>query len=506
MDLRMITSTDPASGVVTDTGIEATTDREVDALALAAALAAPELAARDRAWRAEFLESLADSLETHREGLVSTARSETGLSDARLNGELSRSSFQFRLFAEAVREGSFLEAMIDHAGDTPLGPAPDVRRLLVPLGPVAVFGSSNFPFAFSVPGGDTASALAAGNPVILKAHSAHPLTSQRSFEALLEGARRVHAPEGTLGIVFGQPAGAALVAHPAVRAVGFTGSLGAAQRLQEIIDGREIPIPLYGELQSINPVLFSEQALRERGEALAFGLAASITGSGGQLCTKPGLAFVPNTAEGEAFAATLAGVVQQQPPHILLGERVHQTFEQVRTELHQTPGMRELAAGEVSTTGFTTAATLLSVDISDFSAQHTEEAFGPLVVLVRYDDVTEIAAALSQVPGSLTATIHVGRAEEDLAADLAGLVQPLAGRVLFAGFPTGVRVSWAQHHGGTWPATNSLHTSVGVTAMRRFLRPMAWQDAPARVLPLELRDDYRGVPRRVDGVLSLAEG
>lgn len=500
----MIFSTDPATGAVIETDLAVTGGGEVDALASAAAGAASDLANRGREWRATLLESLAAALEECREELVSTARLETGLGEPRLNGELSRSAFQFRLFAEAVREGGFLEAMIDHAGETPLGAGPDVRRLLIPLGPVAVFGSSNFPFAFSVPGGDTASALAAGNPVIVKAHSAHPLTSKRSFEALLAGAARVGAPDGTLGIVYGQSAGAALVAHPEIRAVGFTGSLGAAKRLQEIIDGRPTPIPFYGELQSINPVLISEQALAERGQAIVAGLAGSITGSGGQLCTKPGLTFVPTGPGGDAFAQELASFVAAQPPHVLLGARVHESFERVRGELRAAAGIVELAEGASSTVGYQSPATVLSVDIAEFGSHHTEEAFGPLVVLVRYSDFTQVAAALKLVPGSLTATIHVGADEDALAAELAHLVQPMAGRVLFGGFPTGVRVSWAQHHGGPWPSTNSLHTSVGVTAMRRFLRPMVWQDAPESALPAELREGHTAVPRRVDGVLQLA--
>ncbi len=501
----MLVTVNPTDGVVSETELSVTDEETLNALATAAASAAPKLAALGRDQRADLLDALAAALEAHRPLLVETAQQETGLTEARLNGELSRSAFQFRLFAEAVREGGFLEAMIDHAGDTPLGPAPDVRRMLIPLGPVAVFGSSNFPFAFSVPGGDTASALAAGNPVILKAHSAHLLTSQRAFEALQEGARQAGAPEGTLGIVYGQEAGSALVAHPAIRAVGFTGSLGAAQRLQQIIDGRDIPIPLYGELQSVNPVIVTQEALRERLDALATGLAGSVTGSAGQLCTKPGIVFVPAGEAGDAFAAKLAELVGSQEAHVLLGERVHENFERVRGELVAAPGVAQLAEGAGSEIGYSSAATVLSVDIDAFTSAHTEEAFGPLVLLVRYEHESQVARALEVVPSSLTATIHAGGDEPELVAALTELVSPRAGRILYAGFPTGVRVSWAQHHGGNWPATNSVHTSVGVTAMRRFLRPMVWQDAPEHVLPAELRDAVRSVPRRVDGTLELAE-
>ncbi|MGK0715445.1 aldehyde dehydrogenase (NADP(+)) [Leucobacter sp. W1153] len=501
----MLSTTNPTTGVTTDAGVVLTTDAELETITAAAAAAAPEIARRDRDWRASLLESMADALEERRADLVDIARQETGLGDPRLNGELSRTAFQLRLFAEAVREGGFLEAMIDHAGDTPLGPGPDVRRMLIPLGPVAVFGSSNFPFAFSVPGGDTASALAAGNPVVVKAHSAHLRTSRLAFEALRTGAERVGAPAGTVGIVYGQSAGAALVAHPTIRAVGFTGSLGAAQRLQQIIDGRETPIPLYGELQSVNPVIVTVGALATNGEALSAGLAVSVTGSGGQLCTKPGLVFLPEGEAGDRFAESLAAEIGAQPPHVLLGERVHENFERVRGELQAATGVTELARGESGGHGYSSAAAVLSVGIDDFSVDHTEEAFGPLVVLVRYSDVAQVEAGLRVVPGSLTATIHAAADEVELTARLAELVAPIAGRLLFGGFPTGVRVSWAQHHGGPWPATNSLHTSVGVTAIRRFLRPMVWQDAPEAVLPVELREGNRSVARRIDGVLQLAD-
>ncbi|HIY66763.1 MAG TPA: aldehyde dehydrogenase (NADP(+)) [Candidatus Agrococcus pullicola] len=500
----MLETINPATGEATTTDLTVTDDATLDALASAATEAAPKLVSLGRAWRADLLDSLAAALEEQRAILVDTAAEETGLTEARLNGELSRSVFQLRLFAEAVREGGYLEAMIDHAGDTPLGPGPDLRRMLVPLGPVAVFGSSNFPFAFSVPGGDTASALAAGNPVIVKAHSAHLLTSQRAFAALQSGAERVEAPRGTLGIVYGQAAGAQLVAHPAVQAVGFTGSQVAAKRLQQIINEREVPIPLYGELQSVNPVIITTGALDERGEELATGLAGSVTGSGGQLCTKPGIVFVPTGAVGDAFSTRLSEIVAMQDPHVLLGARVHENFERVRDELIAAPGVVQLAAGASTDNGYASAASVLSVDIGTFSAEHTEEAFGPLVLLVRYEREAQLAEALHSVLGSLTATIHCGAGEPESLESLTALVAPRAGRILYAGFPTGVRVSWAQHHGGPWPATNSLHTSVGVTAMRRFLRPMVWQDAPESVLPAELRETDRSVPRRVDGVLELA--
>lgn len=502
-----LATTDPRTGAQSDTGIAQTTPEEVDAIVARAAAAAAELTTRDRAWRAGMLESLADALEERRDVLVATAEAETGLTTARLNGELTRSTFQLRLFAEAVREGGYLEAAIDHAGQTPLGPQPDVRRLLVPIGPVAVFGSSNFPFAFSVPGGDTASALAAGNPVVVKAHSAHPLTSKESYAALAEGARRAGAPDGTIGIVFGQRAGTLLVGHPDVAAVGFTGSLGAAEHLRAAMDERPRPIPFYGELQSVNPLIITDAALQARSAEIATGLAASVTASAGQLCTKPGIAFVPSGERGDTFAALLADAVGAADPGVLLNDRVLSSFVHAEQELESAAGVSSLtgATGERDESGgFRVEPRVLRVHARDVTAAHTVEAFGPLVLVVDYDDDAQLLAAIDQVPDSLTATLHVEDSDHERLTALLPPLERASGRIVFNGYPTGVRVSWAQHHGGPWPATNSFHTSVGVTAIRRFLRPVAWQNAPASLLPAELRDEYASIPRRIDGVLQTA--
>lgn len=500
-----LTTTDPRTGTRTDTDIEETSAEGVAEIVEGALAAAADLARRPRAWRAGLLEALADAVDERRADLVDVAASETGLTDARLNGELTRTVFQLRLFGEAVREGSLLEAAIDHAARTPMGPGPDVRRMLVPIGPVAVFGSSNFPFAFSVPGGDTASALAAGNPVIAKAHSAHPLTSRAAYDALVVGAERVGAPHGTIGIVYGQRAGSHLVAHPGVAAVGFTGSLGAATRLREIIDERERPIPFYGELQSVNPLIVTDAALRARSPQIAAGLAASITGSGGQLCTKPGVAFVPEGERADAFIQQLVDAVAETPSSVLLNDRVRDGFRQAEHELVNADGVSSLLGdAAASGPGFSVAPRVLRVTAAALTPSHTVEAFGPLVLVVTYADEAQLTTAIRQVPDSLTASLHVEDSDLPAIGTLVDQLGAAAGRLVFNGYPTGVRVSWAQHHGGPWPATNTFHTSVGVTAVRRFLRPLAWQDAPEALLPEELRDGYRGIPRRVDGVLQPA--
>lgn len=498
----MITTTDPATGQTRDTTIDATSEAGVAAAADLAASAAPALRAASREWRAGLLDALAAGLDAHAPLLVETAMAETGLARGRLETEVTRSAYQFRLFAEAVREGSFLEAAIDHAAPTPMGPGPDVRRMLVALGPVAVFGSSNFPFAFSVPGGDTASALAAGCPVVVKAHSSHPLTSQVTFTALQSAADAYGAPAGALGIVYSTAAGRALVAHPAIAAVGFTGSLSAAQALLAIIQERREPIPFYGELSSVNPLVVTPGAADARGEQIGEGLFTSFSGSAGQLCTKPGVAFVPRSAS--ALLDTLVARVAEAGPQALLNERILSSFGTIRERLIADGRAEVLATGSGDAAGFGVVPHVLRIDARDLTEAATEEAFGPLLLLAVYDDLDEVLTGLEAVPTSLTATLHSEPAEHAERSLLVEAMQRRAGRLVFDGYPTGVRVSWAQHHGGPWPATNTQHTSVGVTAMRRFLRPFAWQDAPADVLPPELRDDDRSVPRRVDGVLHLA--
>lgn len=498
----MITTTDPRTGTTTETTIEPTSADAVTAIAASSSTAFEQLREFSREHRARLLEAMADALEADRELLVTTAISETGLAETRLDGELTRSIFQFRLFAEAVRDGAYLEAAIDHAGTTPVGPAPDVRRMLVPIGPVAVFGSSNFPFAFSVAGGDTASALAAGNPVVAKAHSSHPETSRRSFDALSRAAAAVGAPAGTLGIVYGQAAGAALVAADQIAAVGFTGSKETGEILLGIIAGRERPIPFYGELSSLNPLVITPGAAAERADTIADGLFASVTGSGGQLCTKPGIAFVPRSAS--ALVDRLAGRASEAAAPVLLNRRISSAFSEISERL-VAGGATVIAQGHTGDVGYTATPTVLGIDAAAITPAVTEEAFGPLIVLAVYDDVAEIGPALDAVPDSLTASIHSAADESVLRARLVDLVQDRVGRIVFDGFPTGVRVSWAQHHGGPWPATNTVHTSVGVTAIRRFLRPLAWQDAPQDLLPQELRDGVSSIPRRVDGVLELPD-
>jgi NADP-dependent aldehyde dehydrogenase len=499
-----VVSIDPRTGETVEAVAPETTTVEVHRLCAAALAAAPGLDELGRAGRARLLRALADALEARRDDVVAVADRETGLGTTRLNGELTRSCYQLRLFAEVIDEGSYLEATIDHAGDTPMGPRPDLRRMLVPIGPVAVFGASNFPLAFSVPGGDTASALAAGCPVVVKAHSSHPATSRLCFDVMVQAAREAGAPEGTLGIVYGQQAGADLVAHPAIRAAGFTGSVRGGEALMRIIDQRPDPIPFFGELSSLNPVIVTPQAAAERAADLATGLVGSFTLGAGQFCTKPGLAFVPAGPDGDRLVDAMAEAVRGIGAQVLLNQGIAASYGRISDGLAAAPGVEEIArGGEPSGQGFEAVPRLLATSAGDLPHEVTEECFGPVSVVARYDGEKELYAALDAMPSSLTATVLRGEGETELPLAVSQELRTRAGRLVYDAYPTGVAVSWAQHHGGPWPSTNSQHTSVGTTAIRRFLRPVTWQGAPQDLLPEELTDGYRGIPRRVDGVLEL---
>ncbi|MFF0458582.1 aldehyde dehydrogenase (NADP(+)) [Nocardia africana] len=497
--MNTIDSIDPSTGAVVESVSDVTTHAQVSELAAKAKSAASMFAACGRPFRARLLRAIADELDEIRPDVVTIGMRETALHEARLNAELTRTVYQARLFADVVDDGAYLEATIDHATNTPMGPGPDLRRMLVPIGPVAVFGASNFPLAFSVPGGDTISALAAGCPVVIKAHSSHPALSLLTFEAMTRAARSMGAPDGLLGILFGTSAGARLVADPAVTAVGFTGSLDSGKALMGIIASRKDPIPFYGELSSLNPVIVTPGAAASRGSEIASGLVASVTGSGGQLCTKPGLVLVPNGADGDSLVAEAARLMEQSPAATLLTARISTAYERIIASLKTAKGAAMLAeGGKPSSDGFSVTPRLVQVDQSALQYHEVDECFGPATVIARYS-VADLAGAIAVLPASLTGTIHAEDDEIELVSEVSSALQSKAGRLLFNSYPTGVLVSWGQHHGGPWPSTNNQHTSVGATSIRRWLRPMAWQSAPSEVLPAELHDGYTSVVRRVDG-------
>lgn len=478
-----------------------TTTTELDALAEAAAAAAPVWRAADAATRASWLRAAADALDAHADELVVIADEETRLGETRLRGEVGRTTGQLRLFASVVEEGSYLELTVDDPDPSATPPRPELRRMLTGVGPVAVFSASNFPFAFSVAGGDTASALAAGNPVIVKAHSGHPRLSRRTAAIVADALVGAGAPEGSLALIEGREAGNALVRHPLIQAAGFTGSLSGGRALFDLACGRPDPIPFYGELGSVNPVVITEAAVAARGETLAQGLVGSFTLGVGQFCTKPGVVFVPAGAGFEHLVAGFAAGASGGP---LLTDRITDAFPSGIEHLESDPSVAVVAEGLPAEPG-SARPIVLSTDAAAVAARPEtllEECFGPVTLLVRYSSADELLAALEAVPGSLTATLH-SEASDEVSAVLEVLTRR-AGRVLFSGWPTGVAVTWSQQHGGPWPATTSLHTSVGATAVRRFLRPVVFQDAPAALLPEVLRDEsLAALPHRRNGVLRV---
>lgn len=494
-----IRTVNPATGEVRTTDLV-----ESDAAAIEAACrrAADVFAAGppSRTQRAVWLRTAADAFEERHEAVIATAAAETALpANGRLEAELTRVCYQMRLFAEVVEEGSFLEATIDHAGPTPMGPRPDLRRLLVPTGPIAVFGASNFPLAFSVPGGDTVAALAAGCPVVVKAHAAHPLTSALCADLLRETAAASGLRPDLLQVVYGFDAGRHLVQDERITAVSFTGSQQGGRALIDLIAERSDPIPFYGELSGLNPAVVTPGAARDRADEVADGLIGAITGSAGQLCTKPGLVFVPTGAHGDALVARIAEALRATAPAPLLTEGIADSYRRRTTVLGA--AVRVMVSDTADPTGHAVSPFLFETNLGDEPAAVWEETFGPTTTVLRYTHEDQLRRTLARMPGSLAASIHHSDGEEARVDALATALTRVSGRVVFNAQTTGVAVTWAQHHGGPWPATNSQHSSVGPTAIRRYMRPLAWQNAPNSVLPSELRDAPTDIPRRVDGDL-----
>ncbi|WP_435060768.1 aldehyde dehydrogenase (NADP(+)) [Amycolatopsis thermoflava] len=500
----MSRAVDPRTGAAIGPEIADTTPEEIREVCSRAAQAAPWLGGLSFPERAALLADLGQALRDHSGELVALADAETALGVPRLTGELARTAAQFDLFAEVLRDGAFCEATLDSPNPEAVPPHTDLRRMLVPLGPVAVFAASNFPFAFSVAGGDTASALAAGCPVVVKAHPGHPGLSVRTVEILAGALSAAGAPEGVLTLVHGEAAGRALVADPAVTAVAFTGSPGGGRALFDVAMSRPDPIPFYGELGSINPVVVTAAAAAARPDEIADGLAGSAMLGSGQFCTKPGLVFVPEAAGLPGRVAERVAAAEVGP---LLTARIEGGFREGLRRLLKVPGVRALLDGpEQGGGGHRVAPQVVTADARTFLANAavlTEECFGPVTVLVTYSTEEELAAALGRVPGSLTGTVHA-EPDDPAAASVVAALGARVGRLIHNGWPTGVAVTWSQHHGGPWPATTAvLHTSVGATAIRRFLRPITYQDVPEQLLPAALRDgNPLGIPRRVDGVLT----
>ena len=456
--------------------------------------------------KASFLRKIADGLDAHKEELAERAHLETALPIARLTGEVGRTSGQLRLFAGVVEEGSWVNARIDPAlPDRQPLPRSDLRSMLRPLGPVVVFGASNFPLAFSVAGGDTASALAAGCPVIVKAHPAHPGTSEIVATIISDSVAAEGLHPGVFSLVFdaGIEAGAALVKHPLVRAVAFTGSLRAGRALMDLAAARPDPIPCFTEMSSGNPVFVLPGALRKGPAALAGGLFGSFTLGAGQFCTKPGIVLIPASPESTSFEQELGKLVDEAQPYALLTPGIAREYGRATQERATTVNVAATAARSNPEHICTVNAQLFSTDVEKFlaDARLADEIFGPDTLLVRCDGTDDYLKAAQALDGHLTATIFGD--EEDLAAnrELIRILEQKAGRLIFNGFPTGVEVGHAMMHGGPYPSTSDPRfTSVGSSAIYRFARPVCFQGFPPALLPPELQDgNPLGIRRLMDG-------
>jgi NADP-dependent aldehyde dehydrogenase len=480
----MIQGIDPRTAEPVGEPVAETTDAEVDAIVAAALAAAPAWGAGTAlAQRAKALEAVADALDNRAGELAAIADTETALGGERLIGEVARTTAQLRMFAGVLRNGSYEDAVVTHAE----GVIPDLRRINRAVGPVAVFAASNFPFAFSVAGGDTASALAAGCPVVVKAHEAHPVTSDVTAEVVTQALAAAGAPPGVFALVHGVQAGLRLLRHPDIVAAGFTGSTAGGLALARICAERPVPIPFYGELGSVNPCVVLPGAAFARPAEVAIGYVGSLTLGVGQFCTNPGLLFVPEdvgllSAISEAVGASAGGP--------MLSGRIFAGYEEAVAEAQDHPGVSELAAGRPGAGPWGATPRVFQLTLKEFAADLavlSRERFGPAGLVITYSSVADLLPVLAALTGNLVGTVHAdpGSPEDlDLARQVVAVLEHVAGRIVFNGWPTGVVVVAAQHHGGPWPATTvPAYTSVGTAAIRRWLVPVAYQNFPPELLP-----------------------
>jgi NADP-dependent aldehyde dehydrogenase len=476
---------------------------EVNAAAEAAATAYPPFRQLSAARRAQFLDAIATQLEALDDSFIALVCQETALPASRIQGERARTSAQMRLFATMLRRGDFYAARIDRAlpERQPL-PRPDLRQYRTGLGPVAVFGASNFPLAFSTAGGDTASALAAGCPVVFKAHSGHMATADYVADAITRAARQTGMPEGVFSLLYGS-VGEALVKHPAIQAVGFTGSLRGGRALCDMAAARPQPIPVFAEMSSINPVVLMPDALKVRGDKIASDLSACVVLGAGQFCTNPGLVLGIRSPQLSAFVERFCALMSEQPAQTMLNSGALKNYCHGLDNLHAHPGITHLA-GAVQQ-GNQAQPQVFKADVSllikgDEVLQ--EEVFGPTTLIVEVADHAQLLQALQGLRGQLTATLMVEDSDAATLGDILPLLEQKVGRVLFNGYPTGVEVCDAMVHGGPYPATSdSRGTSVGTLAIDRFLRPVCYQNCPDSLLPDALKNaNPLSIARLVDGV------
>ncbi|MCP1495738.1 NADP-dependent aldehyde dehydrogenase [Pseudomonas migulae] len=479
------------------------TPEEVDAAAKAAAAAYPAYRSLSAERRAQFLDAIADELDALGDEFVAVVCRETALPAARIQGERGRTSGQMRLFAKVLRRGDFYGARIDRAlPDRQPLPRPDLRQYRIGLGPVAVFGASNFPLAFSTAGGDTASALAAGCPVVFKAHSGHMATAEQVADAIIRAAEKTGMPAGVFNMIYGGGVGEALVKHPAIQAVGFTGSLKGGRALCDMAAARAQPIPVFAEMSSINPVIVLPKALEARAETVARDLTASVVQGCGQFCTNPGLVIGIRSPQFSAFVQQVAGLINDQPAQTMLNAGTLSSYGKGLEKLLAHPGIEHLAGSPQA--GNQARPQLFKADVGlliNGDEVLQEEVFGPTTVFVEVADQAQLSAALNGLHGQLTATIIGESADFEQFGELTALLEQKVGRILLNGYPTGVEVCDSMVHGGPYPATSDARgTSVGTLAIDRFLRPVCFQNYPDSLLPEALKNgNPLRIQRLVDG-------
>jgi alpha-ketoglutaric semialdehyde dehydrogenase len=509
---KTMRAVNPATGEPLEPTFYAASPEEVDRAARLAASAFSVSSRLNGKAKGKFLRKIAEKIEALGEQFVTRAVEETALAAARIKSETARTVFQLRLFAELVEEGSWVNARIDRADPsrTPL-PKPDVRSLSRPIGPVAVFCASNFPIAFSVAGGDTASAFAAGNPVIVKAHAAHLGTAEMVGQAVRDAARECAMPDGVFSLLFGAgtSVGTALVNHPAIKAVGFTGSRSGGRALMQQAAARPEPIPVYAEMSSVNPVFILPGAMKERRAEIAKGLHASVTLGAGQFCTKPGVVVLQDDSQARDFATELGGLMKSTAEYTLLSSQIHGSYREgveTRGRQSQVESVAVLTA-DPQKAGYHVGPSLFETDAEAFlkNDKLAAEIFGPSTLLVRHSSREQLLNIARNLEGHLTATLHGTQADLREYADLIAILETRVGRVIFNGFPTGVEVCHAMVHGGPFPATSDgRSTSVGTQAIYRFTRLICYQNFPDAALPDELKNENPlGIWRLVDGRMTL---
>jgi len=502
----------PATGAPLPGAFHHATSEEIDRAFTVASFAHLATRSLPRERWAEFLERIADEIVALGPELLERAEAETALPAAtRLTGERARTVNQLKLFASHVREGSWVDAVIDRSdpGRKPL-PKPDVRRMLRPIGPVVVLAPCNFPLAFGICGGDTASALAAGNPVLVKGHSNYPGTNELVARAVQTALAATNMPAGLFTLLCGPGPEVALpmVKHPASRAVGFTGSLATGRALLEAATLREHPIPVYAEMGSLNPVVILPRALRARADAIADGLAGSVTLGAGQFCTKPGMVLLIDGPDADAFIDRLAAALEAKDSFTLLTGKIRQSFEKATANFVHAGGATVRVPGECEAHAHAKAC-LYETTAADWRAgpalQH--EAFGPATMIIRCNDIDDLIATIDALGGSLTGTIHADDSDDaETVTSISDALERVSGRLVYNGYPTGVEVCPAMVHGGPYPATTfANYTSVGTSAIRRFVRPVCYQNMSDAMLPPALKNaNPLGIMRIVDGQYTRA--